>query len=89
MQMKVRFFLFFITVSLALSAQSHYPSYDSVVRRFFNVYTVKNLSEDQSLKFEKRPEGWFVSVFSGYPAKATVHDLFWSRKTGTYFAIHF
>lgn len=68
----------------------YYPRYKEVVQYYFNTYSSSNKTEDQILKFEKRPDGWHVCV-RNYTTNYPLHKdgLIWSLKTKAFTDIVF
>ena len=80
-------FLLLLTV-LLVHAQHQYPSYPTVVKRFFSVYNLDLSDRDRysELKFQKRPSGWHV-VINEYEDGAwqeASNELFWNSESRSY-----
>jgi hypothetical protein len=59
----------------------YFPPYTTVLHDFIATYDYKKDFEEGTLYFEKRKEGWFISVFENNPDKKLLkHALFWSAK---------
>ncbi|PKP22366.1 MAG: hypothetical protein CVU05_04250 [Bacteroidetes bacterium HGW-Bacteroidetes-21] len=77
-------------VSLAQTQYLKYPSYETIVNRFFDKYSPRDYSGTQELRFEKRPAGWFVTVTDYYnPGNKLKADLFWSSEKNKFMPLTF
>ncbi|MEO8147929.1 MAG: hypothetical protein ABI723_09850 [Bacteroidia bacterium] len=89
---------FFILYSLQSLAQpnpaallQNFPKYEIVVDRFFETYQ-SPATEDQtiSLRFARKPEGWFVEVLNMIePKKLLQSKLYWSAKSENFLKLDF
>lgn len=73
--------LFLFTTSLFSQKDLYgYPTYDRVIKEFFNNYTTEGESTFARPRFEKRPEGWYVALVdkSGDSAITLKQELFWT-----------
>lgn len=84
--MKKTLIISFILISFSLIGQKKYPSYETVVKEFFNTYSVKNL---QQFSFEKRPTGWCTSVYDYNKNEYVNSTIFWSSKSKKYKKLDF
>lgn len=82
--MKKTIFLLFFSCFLWVSGQEsigNYLSYDEVVTKFFDTYSVMDLSPTSQISFQKRPKGWFVVVIDYSAGKKVLKDeCFWDRE---------
>ncbi|MEI7595894.1 MAG: hypothetical protein WCK02_09120 [Bacteroidota bacterium] len=62
---------------------AYYPSYNTIIKRFFNKYSITDSTDGSEIYFEKRPTGWYVSV-KKYSLGTIKSELFWDSKTGKY-----
>lgn len=71
--MKCKILYIFLILTIGISTVSYaknavggdkkviFPSYETVLDMFFNMYNVENYLYEYEIKFEKHKEGWFVS----------------------------
>jgi len=70
--------------------ENSFPTFQKVVEKFFRSYSVDVLTENQHIKFEKRPLGWFVGVNDyALDGKEIKNELFWDSQTLRYRIIDF
>ena len=74
-----------VLISITLIGQN-YPSYETVVNKFFNTYSFDDYN---LLHFEKRPSGWSISTYK--PEKKVYENsiIFWDDKTKKYNKLEF
>lgn len=66
-------------------ATKHFPKYGAVIRHFFESYNWKADYPGGEPKFEKRKEGWCVSIYDNSMGEKPVKSaLLWSASTHTY-----
>jgi hypothetical protein len=91
MRLIVLLLLFFINASSSCIAQTDYrdyPAYTEVVKDFFRIYSIDDLPETSTIRFEKRPTGWHVTEIDQANQGAVVRDMrFWDRKKQRYVTI--
>ena len=86
--MKTKILIIFILISTALSAQrkstldeilanlDKFPSYDSVVKKFYDRYYP---TDTAIISFGRKIDGWYVySKNVNDPSKITRNNIFWS-----------
>lgn len=83
-------FVNFLTLLLPLAsfAQEEYkyfPTYQKIIEKYFSIYSAANKTDTSVLRFERRPDGWHVTL-SGYSASAVPYkdELFWSNSQRTF-----
>jgi hypothetical protein len=62
----------------------YFPRYQKVIRNFYTDYDVQADYPDGVPKFEKRKEGWFITVYDNTGIKPVKTALYWSAKEGHY-----
>ena len=69
---------------------SKYPDYDTIITKFFQTYSVANLGGTSQLRFEKRPNGWYVAEIDySRQAQTIKEEKFWDRNENLYKEIDF
>lgn len=69
-----------LLISHALVAQvKNMPSYKTIVNTFFDTYSISNIEINQKIGFEKRFDGWYVSLneIGEKETKSIKYELFW------------
>lgn len=67
-----------------------YPAYDVVVSRFFDKYSIQNISSTEQVNFEKRPTGWHITLTDYLEgAKKIKDELFWNKENNKFQKIDF
>ena len=77
-----------LLTALFVHAQHRYPSYPTVVKRFFKAYNL-DLSDRERysvLKFQKRPSGWHVVIneYQDGVWQEASNELFWNSESRSY-----
>lgn len=97
-KMKRKKFFFFLLLIQGISfantfSQNHYtkyPSYETVVNRFFDDYSMTEDLKTFQLRFEKKPQGWYVVLSDYYDVtKELKNGLFWDIKKEKFQKIDF
>ena len=85
----------FALITLNSNAQPNtdylkYPDYPTIVKKFFERYTINDMESSKIMKVEKKPDGWHISVLDYSDGLKKVKDeLFWSKEKDNYLAIDF
>ncbi|MGB1294244.1 MAG: hypothetical protein ACPG6V_02105 [Flavobacteriales bacterium] len=69
-----------LLISHALDARAqNMPSYETIVNTFFDTYSISNIEINQRIGFEKRFDGWYVSLneIGEKETKSIKQELFW------------
>jgi hypothetical protein len=67
-----------------------YPTYDEVVSKFFDKYSIIKFLGSAEVNFEKRPTGWHVTVINYLDDSKKIKDeLFWNREKKKFQKIDF
>ena len=69
-----------VLISITLIGQN-YPSYETIVNKFFNTYSFDNYN---LLHFEKKPSGWGISIYNIEKEIYENSVVFWDIKTKKY-----
>lgn len=88
--MKVLLTTVLLIFSQVLFSQERYPSYETVVKKFFQEYLV-SVDDYARISFQKRPEGWSIAkelYEDGYYETKSV-ETYWDRKSGDYNSLGF
>lgn len=80
-----RFLLLFVTgiIPVLVSAQTSFPDYSTVVKKFFSLYHHDDGIEDR-LGFARKKDGWYVQLTNQITNKVSSDQVFWSRQKGRY-----
>jgi hypothetical protein len=72
--------------SSAQKVTQAYPSYQSVVVKFLEAYSIAGVPATSQFNFQKRPDGWHICVtdYSGENPVITEDFLYWNKSTGAY-----
>ncbi|MBT8196701.1 MAG: hypothetical protein KJO64_09740, partial [Bacteroidia bacterium] len=82
--------LFFVDAYSQKSKKVKNPSFSDIVTSFYSMYSDDLENENHDIRFEKRPEGWFVATFNKYDKSIVVkNELFWSSKKEKYKKLDF
>jgi hypothetical protein len=67
-----------------------YPTYDVVVRKFFNEYSRRYIPLTAKINFEKRPTGWHITVIDHLVGSEIIKDeMFWNKEKKKFQKIDF
>ena len=60
-------------VGFSQNDYSLFPTYKEVVRKFFEKYSTEEMNDSTQFKFEKKPDGWHVTLrgYTGAKKKQT------------------
>ncbi len=90
---KLLSYVVFILLAKEMSAQNehtYFPDYDAVVNKYFDAYTFSNAGDTSVLHFEKKPDGWHITLCGYHNLQTPFKDeLFWSGKEKKYLAINY
>lgn len=88
MLVKVWIAVFWIALGkICLAQEVKYPSYETVVARFFKSYHFAG-EDGQVLRFEKKPLGWFIRKM-GADQRLQAPQLFWDKDSLVYRPLDF
>ncbi len=78
----------FCVYSLDLFGQHTYPTYELVVRKFFDDYMV---DEDSQIKFQKKSTGWHISTWKYIDNEfsESSNEVFWDSRMGSFRSLKF
>lgn len=89
--MKRTIFLCLLIFFAAAGYAASYPSYEEIIRHFYNNYSKRELGPAEILQFQKRTDGWHVAI-RDYSSDITItkrQELLWSRLTLQYQKLSF
>ncbi len=68
-----------------------FPLYQNVLVKFFEKYSVQDIPKTSQLRFEKKPDGWHITVndYSTGQSVTTKDEMFWSKKSNKFSDVKF